>query len=113
MNEIKSTINFSYNWNHKLSCKAFTTLRLSNRKKYIVGEMYRIVLKEKLLKYCQIVEIRNIKYSSLNEFVAYIDTGYSLKEVKEILCKMYPKLKNEENTELMLILLKEIRFGNR
>lgn len=38
------SIKFSYNWNQKLNCKAFTTIRIHNDGKYVVGEIYNVYL---------------------------------------------------------------------
>ena len=35
------TINFSYNWNSKLNCSAFTTIRVKNDKKYRIGKVIK------------------------------------------------------------------------
>lgn len=40
--ECQHTINFSTNWNGKLGCQAFTTIRLYNPGKYVEGRVYRI-----------------------------------------------------------------------
>jgi len=96
-------IAFSYNWNNKLSCNCFTTIRLMN-KKYIVGETYQIVLKKKAIKIAEVVEIRNFKLSSLNEFIARLDTGYSKSDCEQIIRSMYRNI-DFEQTMLSIILL--------
>jgi hypothetical protein len=40
-------INFSYNWNNKLECKSFSTVRLENPEKYQLLELFEVVLKTK------------------------------------------------------------------
>jgi len=97
-------IAFSYNWNNKLSCPCFTTIRLINLKKYVVGETYEIVLNKKPISLCEIVEIRNFYLASLNEFVARIDTGYSKAECERIIRSMY-KIVDFDSNMLSLILL--------
>lgn len=83
-------IRFSYNWNNKLQCKAFTTLRLHNPKKYKVGSIYPIYLEKTLLKWAKIKAIKQLKIFQLNDFMAHIDTGYNKEETIKILQKMYP-----------------------
>jgi hypothetical protein len=99
-------INFSYNWNNKLDCLAYSTIRL-HKPIYKIGETYDILLKKEFKHKAQIVEIRNLKLNQLNEFIAHLDTGYSLGELKAILKKMYPKV-NFETQQLSFILLKKI-----
>ena len=101
------TIRFSYNWNNKLNCTAFTTIRLHNPIKYKVNQEYIIELDGKKKQYSAIVKSISIfKLKQLNEFMAHIDTGYSMNETKEILMKMYKnKSIDWDHQRLDLILL--------
>lgn len=101
-------INFSYNWNNKLNCKAFTTIRLRNANKYQIGKEYNILLKKQLLKSAIIEDIKTIYYNQINEFIARVDTGYSAEETKNILKKMYSKI-NLETQPFSFILLSTIK----
>lgn len=100
MNQLK----FSYNWNNKLDCKAFTTLRLSDRFK--VGQQYEIILKDESKGIAMVKDVRYTLLNQINEFVARIDTGYSMGECRNILTRMY-KNKNVdwETKRISLILL--------
>lgn len=100
-------INFSYNWNNKLASKAFTTIRLTNQTKYQVGREYVICLKEKPLFNAVIIEIKKFYLDQLNEFMARIDTGYSIQETKDIILRMYKKV-DFENKVLYYILLQKV-----
>lgn len=100
-------LNFSYNWNNKLECKAFTTIRLSS--KYNKNEKV-IVQLNKVDKFeARIVDVRHFKIDKINEFVAMIDTGYSAAETKDILKKMYSK-KNIDwlSRDVYLYLVKKV-----
>lgn len=98
------TINFSYNWNNKLDCKAYTTFRLYNPSKYVVGDIYQIRLKDKPVHQALLVDIRRMSLDKVNEFIAHIDTGYSLDEFRNIVRKMYT---GADNKEFCLLLLKK------
>ena len=102
-----TNINFSYNWNNKLNCKAFTTIRLKNSKKYQIGKEFKILLKKELLKSAVIEDIRTIYLNQINEFIAHLDTGYSAHETKNIIKKMYSKI-NLETQPFSFILLKTL-----
>ena len=39
--QLKS-IHFSYNWNNKLGCKSFSTVRLWNQKKYQLLDLFEV-----------------------------------------------------------------------
>jgi hypothetical protein len=82
------TINFSYNWNNKLQCRAFTTLRPSE---YKVGDIYEVMLKYKPLGQAKVVAVKRIEVSKINDFIAYLDTGYSVKECAAIIERMYQR----------------------
>lgn len=86
------TIKFSNNWNGKLSNKAFTTFRPHNPEHYSVGKEYRIELRGKYLGNAVLRSMRMICPDQLNDFVSYLDTGYSAREMVGILLKMYPAL---------------------
>lgn len=101
-------INFSYNWNNKLNCKAFTTIRLKNVNKDQIGKEYNILLKKQLLKSAIIEDIKTIYFNQINEFIARVDTGYSAEETKNILKKMYSKI-NLETQPFSFILLATIK----
>jgi len=101
---------FSYDWNKKLGNKAFTTIRIKQEKKYIIGEDYKIILQPKnkipdVKGIASIVDIKYFKLDKLNNFISYIDTGYSISECTQIIKRMYTGT-NFTNTDLSLILLK-------
>ena len=83
------TIKFSYNWNNKLSNKAFTTLRLHNPNKYKKGTKYSIECKGQLKGTAEIKDIRTLKISSMNDFITFLDTGYNVADTVKILQTMY------------------------
>jgi hypothetical protein len=101
-------INFSYNWNNKLDCKAFTTLRLSD--KYNISDIVEIHLKNKLLFKAEVIDKKYLKLDKINHFIAYIDTGYNYQECIDILKKMYKnKNINWETQIIYFYLLKKIK----
>lgn len=102
-------INFSYNWNNKLDCKCFTTLRLTNYNKYITGLEYEIQLNNQRIKYARIVEIKVFPLDKINEFISRIDTGYSKEETIKIINRMYPDTINNIDKSFMLILLETVK----
>lgn len=100
-------IYFSYNWNNKLNCEVFTTIRLSSSFK--VGEKLEVILKGKFLGHGQIVDIRGFYLKNLSEWVAMIDTGYSADECRELLKKTHKKRNINWDTQVIrVILIKKI-----
>ena len=97
-------LEFNYNWNNKLQCKVFTTIRLDNPK-YTEGVKYDIVLKGESLGNAEIIGVKKMFLKDINEYIAGIDTGYSEEECKNIIMKMYPNY-DFSNKKLVFILLK-------
>lgn len=96
-------LNFSYNWNNKLDNRAFTSIRLSDE--YKVMDEFIINFKGQPKGTARIIEIKEFFIDQLNPFMAYIDTGYSVDECKNIIKKMYPNA-NWQTVKLKFILLK-------
>lgn len=99
-------LTFSHNWNNKLFCKCFTTLRLWNEKKYQVGNTYAVYLKDEYLGEAEMISIRKTKRAKLNQFVCGLDTGYSVAETQQILGRMY---KQNADNDLMFGMLKFVK----
>ena len=102
-----NVIKFSYNWNNKICCKCFTTLRIEDNQKYIIGNKYKITLKEKYIKSVEIIDIRCFKINNIGDYIGYLDTGYSGVETIAIIKKMYPKV-DFSIISLYFILMKTI-----
>jgi len=86
------TISFTNNWNNKLNNKAFSTLRLHNPSKYVVGLEYTIELNGRVLGTAILKEKRVLNTAQLNEFICHLDTGYNKTQTLKILERMYPNL---------------------
>ncbi len=87
-------ITFSYNWNKKLSCNCFTSLRLYNPVRFFPGAIFEIILQEgktepKRICNAKIMFCHKIKISDLSETQCYLDTGYGKSETTAILKRMY------------------------
>jgi hypothetical protein len=101
------TIDFSTNWNNKLQCHAFTTIRLFNPNKYRVNSVYRIERNKHFLMQAAIIAIKPFMLHDLNDFMAYLDTGYNASECKLIIQRMYSKV-DFSKTQLSMILLVKV-----
>ena len=100
------TLDFSYNWNNKLSSTFFTTLRLLSPK-YQVGKTFQVRLKGKDLCIVQCVDFKMLMIDDINSYIAGLDTGYSVPECKSIIKKMYPT-KDWTTQRLVLVLFQVI-----
>lgn len=100
-------LDFSYNWNNKLECKAFTTFRMANPHKYKIGLELEVYLKDKFVAVCKIIDMRVLRLDQVNEFVAYLDTGYSVDEFKNIVRRMYKE--KADSADFVLVLLEKMK----
>ncbi len=82
-------LHFSYNWNGKLNCQCFTTLRLYNAEKYKTGALFNIYLNNKPKGQARLIQMNYFNLKDVNEFVARIDTGLSAKECQNMIRQMY------------------------
>jgi hypothetical protein len=87
------TLRFSSNWNQKLDCTFFTTIRLRNDRRYFVGAKFSVLLingSRQINKgVCTISQIKYIKLDELDEYTAAIDTGYDAAQCRGILRNFY------------------------
>ena len=100
MNQLK----FSTNWNNKLHCNVFSTIRL-NSSKYNVGEQFEVLLqhkegsiligktKYKSLGTATVLQHSTVQVCKLPNGLCLLDTGYNANETKSIILKMYQNIK--------------------
>lgn len=95
-------LTFSTNWNKKLDCDSFTTIRANDN--YKVGNIYMVFHKREL-KQVKIIDSRNFLLDILNEWVCRLDTGYSREETINIIKKMYSAKEYDWSKKLLTIYL--------
>lgn len=90
MSDKKETVlNFSTNWNNKLRCRSFTTIRMRNDTKYHKGAILSIALQNYPKGKAKVIGISFMTLDKISEWIARLDTGYSAKDCKEMLKTMY------------------------
>ena len=82
-------VNFSYNWNGKLHCKCFPTIRLHNAAKYQVGKHLDVHYTNRYLGLGVIRHVTVFTIDKMTAAMALIDTGYALDEQKKLMNTMY------------------------
>jgi ABC-type multidrug transport system ATPase subunit len=81
-------LEFSSNWNNKLFCTCFTTIRASS--KYQTPEPVEVFLNGKKLYDAQLLRWeRRYAYS---EYESHLDTSYTARDTHDIINKMYGKI---------------------
>lgn len=100
-------INFSQNWNGKLNCKFYTTIRLYQPNYYVENEMYKINLQEKYHHNGLIHSIYSSKIYDITDRIYMLDTGYKKQQAIELLQNMYKAKNIDWNTQYLNIILLE------
>lgn len=100
-------LEFSTNWNNKLDCKVFSTIRIYNASKHYKGNKFEVYLKKQPKGKAEILGYIQTYLKDLTDYVCYLDTGYSQEETTEIIKKIYPKI-DFERQYIAVILLKKI-----
>lgn len=104
-------ITFSTNWNNKLGCNVFTTIRLANKNKYFKGNVLELWLKQQRLQNVEVIEYVECYANELKEYLCYTDTGYSKNETLNILKAMY-KLDTVDSLRICVVLLRKIKVNS-
>lgn len=102
---------FTTNWNKKLDCDAFTTIRLSSDV-YQVGQEYNIRQRNTSKGTFVIKKKTTITIEQINETMAYLDTGYSREKTIQIIKKMYHSREPDWSTQKIdyIVLVKKDRL---
>lgn len=105
---MEEDLKFTHNWNGKLNCECFTTLRLHNPTKYCVGAIKNVKLKDISKGRAVIIGVQSFLLEHISEYVARLDTGLSAVECKQMIRTMYknnPRI-NWSSQQLDFVLLK-------
>lgn len=98
---------FSQNWNNKLDCNQFSTIRLRNDLLNVVGDVAMCKYKEKSFK-VQVVYISHFPFRKLNDGITRIDMDLPLDKARTVLERMYSnKVKDLNRQEFSFIILKK------
>ena len=105
--EALDELSFSYNWNGKLNCNTFTTIRLKNPNKFTEGKILKVYLNKVLFGFYRIESIKTITLAQINDWIGYLDTGYNAEGCRKIIRDIYknkPNI-NTDTAEFYYILL--------
>lgn len=93
------SIHFSYNWNNKLNCKSFSTVRLWNPKKYQLLDFYEISVEESAKNPIVIKGIARLQ--AINKFmlhkvtpgISFLDANLTVIDFQQLVQTMYKNKK--------------------
>ena len=89
-------LEFSTNWNNKLDCNCFSTIRLFDTRKHFKGNVFEVFLQKKTKGKALVLGTIITKLDKLTDYVTYLDTGYNKEETQAIFKKMFRRTNFEE-----------------
>lgn len=96
-------INFESNFNNKIECVFFTLIKLKSDT-YKEGNEYEIMLRGIPIKTARIVSIKEMQLDKISDFIAGVDMGCKIYEMKNHFEKTYRNV-NWKKQILYLMLL--------
>lgn len=104
------TIKFTTNWNNKLHCKAFTTIRMRNDSVYHEFARLKVEYEKEGISFeAEVLRVKPFMLDNLTNHDAFLDTGYNKTVTISIIETMYKnKNINVHSTEFVLITLKKL-----
>ena len=109
-----NNLHFMQNWNKKLDCDIFTTIRIYDSSKHFIGAKFSITWLHGNsilpLEDRECIHINIFNLSSLTNGLALLDTGYNAKDTASIIRTMY-KHKNVDvdKVQWVALYLKKIK----
>ena len=106
-------LDFLFNWNNKLGCNYFTTIRKAteyNRKSLSPGSVVEIHLQNKFQYLAEVYHQDVLLFSKIRISSLLLDTGYTYDECVKLFCKMNNCSENELMTRsFVLVYLKQLK----
>nr|WP_319266661.1 hypothetical protein [uncultured Draconibacterium sp.] len=105
------TLPFSYNWNNKLNCKSFSTVRIFNPNKYVLLEDYDVVLSgkkgepAKKLGVARLQAQHHFLLDKVSPAVAFLDANLNRTDFILMVQKMYKNSKIDFSKKKMSFLV--------
>lgn len=108
------TLNFSVNWNKKLDCDTFSTIRLWNVAIHYEGKEVEIydkgVFPARYKGKGKYAIVSRFKLHQLKPANAMLDTGYGLEETLKIIRTMYhKKVQDVDKADFAYIIVQKIK----
>lgn len=83
-------LHFAQNFNQKLNCEYFTSIR-PKRDIYEIGAKMDIFCQNHFLKKATIISIKTLTLDELDDWTAFLDAGMNKDELKTLLTNFYPE----------------------
>lgn len=102
---------FSYNWNKKLDCNSFSTVRLFNPSKFVLLDEYKIILEtkgttpnwEKGIARLQVIHTFNL--FKVTPAITFLDSNLNVFEFQKLILTMYKNKNIDFKTQMFCFLV--------
>lgn len=107
----KQRLEFEQNWNNKLNCNSFTTIRLHDPRKYCIDAVMSVYLKGIWKGDAKVIDVKTISLDQMNNYISLLDLGLCPDKAKETIRSLYKKQPyvNWQTQQLDLVLLGYIK----
>ena len=102
-----NNLRLSYNLNGKLDCDCFSVIYALDPLLFQPGNLLELYLKDQPLGQVEVLYHQELPEEKLNNWIAYLDTGYNKAQAKQLLRREYRSTK--EQRVYSLALLKYVR----
>lgn len=105
------TISFTHNWNNKLYCRSFSTVRIENPIKYRLNQEYRIFLNQVKGKppidrgIATLIHIEYFNLFDVNPAICYLDANLNKETFIKLVLTMYKNSGIDFNKKRMSFLV--------
>ena len=97
---------FSHNWNNKLYCEYFTTIRLHNPQKYSIGKFLTCTMKGEEMGLVRVESVRTFPLRNLTAHMAGMDMGMTAADGRRLLERFYQN--SNDATQFDFVLLRKL-----
>ncbi len=98
-------VKFNKNWNNKLYCMSFSTVRLSSSTKFKEGEIYRIWENDISKGTATLMCINEFLLANISPAMCLLDTNYEKDEYTKMFKKMYQKKRIDFSKKKLMFLV--------
>lgn len=100
---------FQQNYNKKLDCNCFTTIRLDSDI-YYEGAMFDVFFKNEMYKKVIVRQVKRFTIDQLNEFMSAVDMGLTVPECVKVMKNMWAKeIIDWEKQKFAFVLLRTLK----
>lgn len=108
---MKLTIKFSHNWNGKVFCNLFTTIRKSSQSKFLyydqsIGQKFDVSLNDRVIGQAVLKSVKGMRFHEIDPIVTYLDTGM---DSQEKVNELFKRFGIDGDTMVLVLLFESVK----